>query len=85
MPETTTFTWDDVRRFTDQLELKIHLAGMEARDRWHALQPKVTELEQDLTRSGKHMSEVVEREVTRLGGMLRKLLDEIAPKDPTDS
>ena len=44
----STFTWDDVRRFTDQLELKIHLAGMDARDRWEALKPKVSALEHDL-------------------------------------
>ncbi len=80
----STFTWDDVRRFTDQLELKIHLAGMDARDRWEALKPKVSALEHDLTRSGKRMSDAVEHEVTRLGAMLRKLLDDVAPKDPTE-
>jgi hypothetical protein len=75
-----TFSWDDVRRFTDELEVKIHLASMDARDRWRALQPRVATLEQDLTRAGKRVGDVVEREVTALGGLLRRLLDEVAPR-----
>jgi hypothetical protein len=29
----------DVRRLRDEVRLKLHLAGMDARDRWHALEP----------------------------------------------
>jgi len=40
-----TPTWDEVRRIADELELKIHLAGMDARDRWRDLKPRLAEIE----------------------------------------
>jgi hypothetical protein len=33
--------WDEVRRIADELKLKMHLASMEARDRWQALEPRL--------------------------------------------
>ena len=36
---THTATWDEVRQIADELELKIHVAGMDARDRWQTLRP----------------------------------------------
>jgi len=44
MTDTTTHR-DDLRRITDELELEIHLAGLDARDRWRALEPQLYELE----------------------------------------
>lgn len=71
-------TWDDVQRLADQLELEIHLAGMEARDRWRALQPRITEIEKALSKAGKRASEVVESELSSIGAALRRLRDDIA-------
>lgn len=72
-----TSTWDEVRRIADELELKIHLAGMEARDRWHTLQPKLAEIEKSIAAAGKRASETVERELAALGTALRKLRDDV--------
>ncbi len=72
-------TWDDVRRIADELELKIHLAGMSARDRWRELQPRLIELEHEVARSSKRLSETVDRELTALGAALRSLRDELSP------
>ncbi len=35
----------EVRRIADEIRVRIHLAGMEAKDAWKRLEPKVTELE----------------------------------------
>jgi hypothetical protein len=43
-------TWEEVRRIADEVELQIHLAGMEARERWNALRPRLIELERQLTK-----------------------------------
>jgi hypothetical protein len=72
------FSWDDVRRITDELELKIHLAGMDARDRWRALQPRLAEIQQTISKAGKRASEVAETELSSLGAALRRLRDDIA-------
>jgi hypothetical protein len=77
-------TWDEVRRIADELELKIHLAGMEARDRWRALQPRIAEIEKTLSDAGKVAGSVLERELASLGVALRRLRDDVAgPHKPS--
>jgi hypothetical protein len=72
--------WDDIRRIADELELKIHLAGMDARDRWRALQPRLAELERSITRSGQRASEVMDRELSAIGAAIRRLRDDVAAR-----
>ncbi|HEY5947397.1 MAG TPA: hypothetical protein VIV40_17960 [Kofleriaceae bacterium] len=72
-----TPTWNDVRRLVDELELKIHLAGMEARDRWQELQPRIADVEKSLSDSGKRATDIIKREVTSIGGALKQLLEEL--------
>jgi hypothetical protein len=70
--------WDGVRRIADELELEIHLAGMEARDRWRALQPRIVEFEHRLAREGARASEVVTQELSAIGAALKRLRDDLA-------
>lgn len=42
---TTSSPLDSLRRMADEIRLKIHLAGMEARDTWNELEPKLRDLE----------------------------------------
>lgn len=44
--ETSSSTIDTLRRMADEIHIKIHLAGMEAKDAWNELEPKLRELEQ---------------------------------------
>ena len=71
-------TWDDVRRIADEIELKIHLAGMDARDRWHALQPRVAEVEKKVSSAGKRVGSAIDREVESIGVALRRLRDDVS-------
>lgn len=75
---TAHATWNDVRRIVDELEVKIHLAGMDARDRWHALQPRLAKLEQSLESKGERAGKAVVDELTSVRESLRKLRDTIA-------
>jgi hypothetical protein len=68
-----TITWQEVRRMAVELELRLHLAGIAARDRWHALQPRMARLEQALVRSGERASELVDRERSVIAAVLRRL------------
>lgn len=70
-------TWDDVRRIVDELEVKIHLAKMEARDRWQALQPRLEKLEKTIEEQGERAGRAVADEVSEIGRSLRELRDEI--------
>jgi hypothetical protein len=69
--------WAYLRRIADALELKIHLASVEARDRWQALKPRLAEIETSLARTGGHATEIVQQEIASIGKALRKLRDEL--------
>ncbi|MEP6860364.1 MAG: hypothetical protein ABJE66_07080 [Deltaproteobacteria bacterium] len=71
-------TWDEVRRIADELELKIHLASMDARDRWRVLQPRLVEIEKSIEAAGNRAGDVVEHEVASVGAALRRLWDDVA-------
>lgn len=69
--------WKDLRRIADELELKLHLAGMDARDRWQALRPRLVALEQKVADGSERASKVVAEELSSLGKALRKLRDDL--------
>jgi len=83
MTETRAPTLDDVRRIADELKLKIHLAGMEVRDRWNELQPRLAEVEATIAREGERAGKLVAAQIASIGTALRELRDEIDDKlDP---
>ena len=83
MTETKSLTWDDVRRFADEIKLQLHLAGMDARTRWNELQPRLAELEAAAAREGDRMSKAVEATLVSIGTSLHELRDEIVQKAKT--
>ena len=74
----TNKDWDDLKRIGDELELKIRLASMDARDRWQALRPRLLALEDTVKRTGVRTTKLVTEELSSLGKALRQLRDEIA-------
>ncbi len=81
--KTDTATWDDVRRVRDQLMLELHLAGMEGREQWDKLQPKLLELEKSFEAGAHKAGSAMAAEVSALGAALKKLLGEISRKKPS--
>jgi len=63
--------WDDLRRIADEVRLKLHLAGMEARDRWRSIEPRLVELEHKIERGGEKAADVVGDQLSSLTGALR--------------
>jgi hypothetical protein len=46
MKEELRETRDDLKRTADEIRVKLHLAGMDAKDAWDDLQPKLADFEQ---------------------------------------
>lgn len=67
----------ELRRIADELDLKIHLASMDARDRWQTLKPRFAEVEKKLARAGERATKVVQDEVAAIGKALHELRDEL--------
>ncbi|HUJ60417.1 MAG TPA: hypothetical protein VLX92_18075 [Kofleriaceae bacterium] len=71
------FAWDDARRLADEIQVQLHLAGMDARDRWHDLEPRLGKLEQAIARSGGHLGDAVADELHEVRDALRTLRDDV--------
>jgi hypothetical protein len=71
-------TWDEVRRVADELELKIHLASMDVRDRWHALEPRLAAFEHRMKEAGERASKAVADELEAIWNALRGIRDDVA-------
>ena len=70
-------TWDEIRRTADELDVKIHLAGMDARDRWHALQPRIANLEHAFVHTGEHAGDALTHELAAVRTALNELRDDL--------
>ncbi len=67
---------DELRRMRDEFRLEIHLARMEAKERWRDFEPQLHEAE----RFARDVSQVSRRAVDEISGKLRDLrtsLDEL--------
>lgn len=75
---TPTNPCTELRRIADELELKIHLAGMDVRDRWQTLKPRLAEVEKKVARTGERATKALQDEVTAIGKALLKLREDLA-------
>ncbi len=62
-------SFDELRRRRDQLRLEIHLARMEAKERWRTFEPRLHEAE----RFAKDVTQVSRRAMGEISGKLRDL------------
>lgn len=76
----TTSPWDKLRRLRDELKLEIHLAGMEAREKWDALQPRLDKLQEKVIAASDRAEHYVDEEVTSLGKALHDLRADLKKK-----
>jgi hypothetical protein len=87
-PTSTTATrnglsgWDELRQLADQLELEIHLGGMEARSTWQALKPRLEDLERRIAKAGAEAAHSIAKEISALRETLRGLRNGIDHVDP---
>lgn len=70
MQTTETTTQDDLKRLGEEIELKIHLASMDARDQWAELKKRLATIQH-------HAGQTLSNEVAVIGQALRKLRDEV--------
>jgi hypothetical protein len=71
-------SWRAVQRIADEIEPRICFAEPNVRDRWDALQPRLSEIERLLPCSGEHARNVLLRKLATVGAMLRRLHDDVA-------
>lgn len=77
-PKDGLSSWDEVRRLADELEMKVHLARMGARDRWRTIESRLVAIETALVESGRHVTHALANEIDSLRTLLRELRDDVA-------
>ncbi len=70
-------SWNQVRRLADELELKIHLAGMDVRDRWKTLRPQLEGLELRMKDAGQRVEQAISDELEAIWNAMRGIDKEI--------
>ncbi len=63
----------EILRVADEIRVRIHLAGMDAKDAWAKLEPRVNELQSKLVRASDRAS----AELDEVGRVLRHELDRL--------
>ncbi|MBW2507170.1 MAG: hypothetical protein JRE81_00925 [Deltaproteobacteria bacterium] len=69
-------TRNDLRRAADEIKLKLHLAGMDAKDAWEEVQPRLADFEQRFDAKAEEVGE----ELKALGGEIMQRLQNIKAK-----
>ncbi len=72
--------WDEIKRISDELELKVHLAGMEAKEKWETLKPRVAELKTKMEDKAESASARVAEELGNVGTLIKELRDDVVAK-----
>ncbi len=55
---------DELRALRDEIRLELHLAGMEAKEAWRRLEPRVREAEEKVERGVSHATHTALQELT---------------------
>lgn len=69
-------TRDDLRRTADEIKLKLHLAGMDAKDAWEDIQPRLADFERRFDAKADEVGE----ELKALGNDIKQRLLNIKDK-----
>ena len=71
---------DDLRQAADEVRLKIHLGGKEAKDLWAKLEPKVDRFQAEAEKASVATADAVTEGVDKLGTELKSQLDKLREK-----
>lgn len=69
---------DDLKTLRDEIKVKIHLAGMEAKDAWANLEAQARDVERDLVATARKTGQDARVQANKIKASLEKLREQIA-------
>ncbi|HVK73675.1 MAG TPA: hypothetical protein VM734_10155 [Kofleriaceae bacterium] len=70
--------WDDLKRMADEVKVKLHLASMDAKEKWKTtLEPKLQELQQKAEQQGERAADAVQGQLGHVADALKKFVDDL--------
>ncbi|MBK9034313.1 MAG: hypothetical protein IPL61_24120 [Myxococcales bacterium] len=73
---------NELKQAKDEIRLKLHLAGLDARTAWEKVEPKVDALERRLTAAGEVAAHELESVFDQVAKALARLRDDVDPPRP---
>lgn len=67
----------ELEQMRDEIRVKVHLAGMNAKDVWRDLEPKIDKLERDAAAEGENIADATLTFAKNLRDAVRKLRDSL--------
>ena len=74
---------EDLKQMRDEIRVKLHLAGQEAKDKWRELEPKLEELEVKFEKSGQQLGEATTKLFEEVGQAIREFGARVMGREPT--
>lgn len=71
----------DLKMMRDEIRVKLHLAGMEAKDAFKQLEPRLADVEREVAKGGDAVAGALDKTVDELRVSFRKLRDQLRDKD----
>lgn len=68
---------NDLAQMRDEIRVKLHLAGLEAKDVWNDLEPKLDKLERDAAAEGENIADATLTLAKNLKDAVRKFRDQL--------
>jgi hypothetical protein len=68
---------DEVKRLRDEVRVRIHLAGMDAKDAWHKLEPRIDKLDRQLDAAGTRVSVELKAALEQARSSIKALRDRL--------
>jgi hypothetical protein len=74
----------EIRRLADEARLKMHLAGMELKEKWKTLEPELIKVENDLVAVGEKVEAKISPQLDSLAAGLRKFVADLHKAKPDE-
>ena len=78
--EKTNAALDELRKIRDEIKLKIHLASMDVRDAFEKLEPKLKDLERQVSNAGAAASREIDAGIQKAKEALGHIKEKIEKK-----
>jgi len=75
---------EELKRMRDEIKVKLHLAGKDAKDKWHELEPKLEELELKFEKGGRELGATTDKLFEDVGRAVRDFGARLFGKDGKD-
>jgi hypothetical protein len=70
-------TLSNLQRLRDEIRVRVHLAGMDAKDQWNKLEPRILDVEREIDEAAEDVTSATRSALNDVIGKLQHLRDSL--------